>query len=106
MDIGRGAFSTLSPDPEGATSDRGFSGTTFSERSFVRNFKCFHENKHFAVHLLSKGRSFLAHTFVNTRGAECVSLLSFLTGWNVASAEFGRPLGESNAAITDHFNKA
>jgi hypothetical protein len=50
--------------PNGTTSDQGFDCTTFSERSFVHNFKCFQKYKHFAIHLLPEGRSFLAYLFV------------------------------------------
>jgi len=50
--------------PDGTTSDQGFNGTTFSERSFVHNFKYFQKYEHFAIHLLPEGRSFLAYVFV------------------------------------------
>ena len=56
--------------PDGSTSDQGFNGTTFSERSFVHNFKYFQKYKYFAIHLLPEGRSFLAYVFVN-RDFQC-----------------------------------
>ena len=71
--------------PDGSTSDQGFNGTTFSERSLVHNFKCLQKYKHFAIHLLPEGRSFLAYVFVtwhSRRGKAYMQLILSLQGYN------------------------